>query len=81
MASRDEKILLKLQKENHDLSLLSTEKKLCQKYSSTKKFNTTLQFENGQFEGVLKRGDVLLRATYLYKIAALTKERDFFEHF
>ena len=63
MASRDEKILLKLQKENHDLSLLSTEKNALpkKKYSSTKKFNTTLQFvfsilidENGQFEGVLK---------------------------
>jgi hypothetical protein len=46
VASRDEKILLKLQKENHDLSLLSTEKKALpkKKYSNTKKCNTTLQF-------------------------------------
>ena len=47
VASRDEKILLKLQKENHDLSFLSTEKKLCQKkkiFKYRKKFSTTLQF-------------------------------------
>ena len=64
MASRDEKILLKLQKENHDLSLLSTEKKLCQKKNIQvqKKLiqlcslymYSILIDENGQFEGVLK---------------------------
>ena len=85
MASRDEKILLKLQKENHDLSLLSTEKKLCQKKNIQvqKKLiqlcslymYSILIDENGQFERVS-----IILSHILVQNCNTEKKEGFFDH-